>query len=138
MSTATAYSAIKSYLDANWMTTSLAYENDEYVVPDTPTAFVFVEISGQNYARASIGASEFSDNLWREEGSLWLHVMIPSGQGSLVARTYAQSLIDLLRDAELLNGRLVFLDASVGLGEQGQLNGNYWRLTASIDWRLDV
>lgn len=137
MSTATAYSAIKSYLDANWSSTPLVYENTDTAVANAPTAYVFVEISGNTYRQESIGTGVVSTNLWREEGVLWLHVMIPSGNGSLDARTYAESMINMLRGAELLSGRLTFRDASVGLGEAGVENGNYWLLTASVEWRLN-
>lgn len=136
MSTATAYSAIKAFLDANFTAAPLVYENTDTPQADTPVAFVFVEISGNSYRQASTGGG-LTDNLFRENGLLWLHVMVPSGAGSVTARTHAETLITLLRNAELVSGKLVFMDASVGLGEPGTEDGNYWRLSVSIEWQLE-
>lgn len=136
MSTATVYSAIKTFLDANWTTTSLVYENTATPLPDTPASFVEVEITGNSYAQASIGSGTISGNLWRENGLLWLHVMVPSGTGSLTARTYAETLIKLLRGQEIVTG-LTFGEASVGLGDPSTENGNYWRLSISVEWQYD-
>jgi len=136
MSTGVVYSAIKSFLDANWSDTPLVYENTNEPIADDPSDFIYVEISGNSYGRASIGSPD--NNLWRENGLLWFHIMIPSGEGSLGARTYAESLIELLRDQQLLSGKLTFQEASVGLGEPGDENGNYWRLSMSVDWVLDT
>lgn len=136
MSTATAYSAIKAYLDANWTSSTLVYENSDTPQPATPVPFVFVEISGNMYDQASVGADR--ENLFREDGSVWLHVMVPSGTGSLLARQHGEALVEMLRSSELLDGRLVFRTASVGLGEAGTEDGNYWRLPIRIDWQLDT
>lgn len=135
MSTASVYSSIKTFLDANWTTTPLAYENYDYPVPNTPAAFVVVEITGNSYRQASIGAN--SQNLFRENGLLWLHVMVPSGTGSLTARTYAETLVELLRSRELVSG-LILGDSSVGLGDKSTENGNYWCLSMSVEWQLDT
>lgn len=138
MSSDTVFNAIKVYLDANWTTTALRYENSTLSLPDTPISFVFVEISGDIYKQESIGAGTVSSNLWRETGLLWLHVMVPSGTGSATARQYLRQLSEMLRDVELLSGRLTFMDMSIGLGSPGDEDGNYWRLSMSVEWKLDT
>jgi hypothetical protein len=137
MSTVDVYSAIKTFLDANFTTVPCVYENTDTPLSDTPSAFVYAEISGTAYFQASTGGG-LGDNLFRENGLLWLHVMVTSGSGSITARTYAKTLVELFREAELLGGSLVFNQASVGLGEPGTEDGNYWRLSISIEWELET
>jgi hypothetical protein len=138
MSSDTVYSAIQAYLTANWAATPLVFENDLYLLPDTPVPYVVVEISGQVYGQCSVGAESQTGNLWREDGLLWLHVFVPTGTGSLLARQYTKQLVDLFRGLDLIAGALRFRDASIGLGEAGAEDGNYWRLSASVEWRFDT
>lgn len=137
MSTDIAYQAICGFLVANWTATPLEFENINFVPPvdadGVMTPWVSVEIAGNSYAQASIGAEIPSDNLWREEGQLWLHVFVPAGTGSLLARQYARQLVDLFKGLDL-DPDIEFRDASVGLGEPGDENGIAWRLSTSIDW----
>jgi hypothetical protein len=56
MSSEAAFETIRDYLIANWTTTPLIFENEEYQTADNPTAFVFVEIWGDFFDQASIGS----------------------------------------------------------------------------------
>jgi hypothetical protein len=141
MSSDVVYSAIKAYLTANWTTTEIAWENENFQSPlssdGSPTAWVAVEITGNLYSQASIGAGTASGNLWREEGLLWLHIFVPTGSGSLVARQYAKQLADLFRGLSLSGDTLRFRDASIGRGQPGSEDGLYWGLSVSIEWQHD-
>lgn len=137
MSSTASFDAISQFLNANWNSSPLVYENDAYELPDQPAAFVYVEIWGipGGFDQASIGAGARDDNLWREYGTLDLHVMIPTGTGSRPGRVYCDSLVGLFRGLDL--GTLTFREASVGEGKPGRQFANYWAMTASISWRRD-
>jgi hypothetical protein len=133
--------AIEDFLVANWTTTPLLLENKATfesggtVPPATPAAFVEVSFTGKTYGQVSIGASLQKDNRWDEDGFLFLNVMVPKDWGSREARTYAKSLCDLFRGLTLLSGSLEFMDASIGEGEKGKYDGNYFMLPVDIEWR---
>jgi hypothetical protein len=141
MSSDAVYSAIRAYLEPAWTATPLAWENENFEMPvdgvGNRLPWVAVEITGNLYSQASIGAGSASANLWREEGLLWLHVFVPSGSGSLVARQYARQLADLFRGLSLSAGTLRFRDASIGRGQPGNEDGTVWGLSVSIDWQHD-
>jgi hypothetical protein len=134
--------AIEDYLSAHWTTTPLLFENkteaeDGTVLPPQPPApFVEVSFTGRVYEQVSLGASVQRDNRWDEEGVLFLDVLVPIGQGSRDARTYAKSLCDLFRGLTLLNDTLEFRAASIGEGAKSdKYNGNYFSIPVDVDWR---
>jgi hypothetical protein len=135
MASGTVYDAIKGYLEAQWTTTTIAWENESFTKPEPPAAWLMVEMTGDLYAQMSIGAGVQSENRWDEEGVLLLHVYVPSGTGASTARAYAKSLADLFRGALLLDDSLEFLDASIGMGQPGDDDGMWWRISVSVDWR---
>lgn len=128
--------AIEAHLTTYWTTTPLALENDGVDRAEPIAAYVAMEIMGSYYDQQSIGADPQEDNRWDEEGTLYLHVFVPSGTGGQTARGHAKTLVDLFRGTRLLSDQsLEFLSASIGTGERGDDNGNYWRVSVSIDWR---
>jgi hypothetical protein len=134
MASGAVFDAIKTYLNSNWTTTYVRFENEPYD-PDGTTPFVDVEMTGRSYGQQSIGASLQEDNRWDEEGQLWLHVMVPAGSGGSTARTYAKQLADLFRGTRLLSDSLEFQDAFIGRGHPGFENGNYFRVSVYLNWR---
>lgn len=135
MSSPTAFSAIEAYLRTNWTATPIIFENEDWPLPDTPAAFLYVEVFSGIYDQASIGAATQQGNLWREDGTLAGHVLVPGGIGTGQARTYAKAFADLFRGQEL--GSIRFGQVSLGAGEPGQRDGNYYRFSATIDWERD-
>lgn len=133
MSSDTVYSAVRTYLEANWTATPLAWENEAFDPPSPADAWVMVEVSGNSYDQASIGASTRAENRWREEGMVWCHVMVPTGTGSLTARQHATALANLFRGIEL-PGDIEFRTLSIGLGESADDDGVWWRLSLSAEW----
>lgn len=131
----TAFSKIKAFIDANWSALPVVYPNRSYNTADTPAGFMLVEVTGNMYAQASIGAGTRSNNLFRESGLLWAHFMVQSGTGSEQAHEYALAFVKLLMAGSVSDLR--FDEASIGLGEPGEENGNYWRLSVSLSWQQD-
>jgi len=135
MASNTVYDAIRAHLVAYWSATTIAWENELFDRPEPPAPWVMVEMVGDLYAQMSIGAGVQSENRWDEEGVLMMHVFAPSGTGASTARGYAKSLADLFRGALLLADSLEFLDASIGMGQPGDDDGLWWRISVSVDWR---
>lgn len=133
MSSATVYSAVRTWLEGSWNATPLAWENEPFEVPEPPSPFVVVEIYGDSYQQESIGAGNPAAELWREDGAVLLHVMVPAGTGSLTARTHAEALANLLRGLELPGG-IRFRGMSIGLGETATDDGNWWRISVRAEW----
>jgi hypothetical protein len=135
------YDAIRGVLDPNeggsWTATQIAWPNEgtENFPPADGSAWIAVQMTGTSYAQESIGAAVQAQNRWDEEGILWLHTFVATGQGERDQRSYCKQLADLFRGLMLLDGNLEFLDASIGLGEQSDDTGAWWRISVSIEWR---
>lgn len=135
MSSPETFDVVEQTLVGNWMATPLVFENTDWQLPDEPAHFVYVEVFGDFYEQASIGAESRNENLWREGGQLYLHVMTKNGIGSSLARQYGKQLAGLFR-GEDIDG-VHFLDGSIGAGEPGRSFPNYWAMTVTINWERD-
>jgi hypothetical protein len=133
MASGVVYGAIKTYLQSNWTSTPLRFENETFQLTGVP--FVAVEMTGTLYGQESIGANTQAQNRWDEEGVLWLHVNVLMGTGGSTPRTYAKQLADLFRGLLLVNGSLEFKDAFIGRGQPGHEDGAYYRVSVYINWR---
>lgn len=131
MSTATAYNAIRAHLVATWTTTPLAWDNEVFDTPDD-SGFVMAQVTGDIWDQQSIGAGDRLQNRWDEEGELLLSVIVPAGTGSVLARTYAESLANIFRGLQL--GDIEFRDISIGLGVIAEDRGPWWLLPIRINW----
>lgn len=134
MASGTVYQAVRTYLTGAWSSTGLAWENEDFDTADLG-AWVAVEMTGTSYAQQTLGAGSAAANRWDEDGLLWLHVMVKVGSGALDARNFAKALADLFRGTLLLGDSLEFGDASIGMGEAGDDDGRWWRVSVSIAWR---
>jgi hypothetical protein len=133
MASGAVFDAIKSYLQSNWVSTPIRFENEPlYPLPE---AFVDVEMTGTFYGQESLGASHQKDNRWDEEGQLWLHSLVLINSGGSVVRTQAKALADLFRGLLLLNDSLEFRDAFIGRGQPGFEDGAYYRVSVYINYR---
>lgn len=139
MASAAAFDVIEQRLKAEWTATALAFENEAWPdvqAAETPPPFVFVEIFGDYFDQQEIGGGDApAANTWRESGQVLMHVMTPEGTGSRQARVYAKQLVDIFRGHDI--GGVVFRDASIGATERGDKDGQYFRLTASLNWHRD-
>lgn len=144
MSSLVTYDTVEQYLTAQWPSACsgaslqfapLVFENFDDELPDEPAHFIQVEIYGDFFDQASIGAETRTANLWREVGQIYLHVMTRNGIGTRLARQYAGLAIDLFRGMEI--GTVIFREASLGAGEPGKVKANYYAMTATINWQRD-
>ena len=140
MASSVVFDAIKDYLITNFTTTPLQFENEPAIDTNDPATglpapWVQVEMTGTLYGQVSIGAATQATNRWDEEGQLWLHVFVPTGTGGHTARLHAKSLADLFRGTTLSGGSLEFMDAQIGMGEPGDEDGAWFRISLVVDWR---
>ncbi|CAH2399230.1 hypothetical protein [Mesorhizobium ventifaucium] len=115
--------------------TDVVFENDPYELPDTPTEFVYVEVFGDFFDQVSIGAELRDENLWREAGQIYLHVMTPNSTGSRRARVLAKQLVGMFRGQDI--DSVTFRDASIGAGDPGRTFANYYAMTATVNFERD-
>jgi|SRR5215217_7119763 len=138
MASAAVYDAVRTYLTAQWSACPIAFENEPFERPmdenGVPLPWIAMEMMGTVYGQQSIGARTQAENRWDEEGQLWLHVFVASGTGSSLVRGYAKQLADLFRGTLLLSDTLEFGDASLGMGEPGDDEGAYFRVSVSVTW----
>ncbi|MER9056423.1 hypothetical protein [Mesorhizobium sp. M0910] len=135
MASPEAFDVVEQQIADRWNVTPVVFENDEYQLPDVPTEFVYVEIYGDFYDQISIGAEPREDNLWREGGQVYLHVMTPNGTGSRRARVLAKQLVGLFRGQDI--DSVTFRDASIGVGDPGRTFANYYAMTAIVNFERD-
>lgn len=132
MSSDIVFSAVKSWFTANWSTMPVYYENEADPPPADLSPWAYVEIIDNGYAPGSIGAGATSAERWVERGYVLAHIFVVAGKGSLVARSYATQLANLLRGLEL-SPSIRFRDLSIGTGATAD-NGNWWGITVRADW----
>ncbi|HBF30859.1 phage tail terminator-like protein [Rhizobium sp.] len=137
------FEAFQSTLNAGWTTTGIVYENDfdqNYTEAGLP--FVYVEVYGDTLNQETVGAP--GQNMWREEGAAYLHVMVKSGTGSAEARSWAKQLLALFREQSIVvnatTGETLHMpQMSIGAGEPGKDFPEYWAMTVTITWyRRDI
>lgn len=135
MSSDVVFSAVQTFLNANFTTAPLTYENDPpFQMPDPPAPWVLVEIYGSTFNQISMGSGiPKLDNKWREEGAVLAHVMVPVNSGSLVARQIATTLAGLFQGLSL-SPDIRFADLSIGAGMIQSEDGNWWPLSVQASW----
>lgn len=127
MSTVTVLSAVRTFLEANWVATPLVFDNE---AADPSGPFVRVEVFSNSYDQISIGSGHPTTERWREEGAVLLHVLVEMGTGALLPHQHATTLTDLLKGLQL-PGDVRFRGMSIGPGES---DGQLFRLTCRADW----
>lgn len=136
MSSAVSYSAFKTFLDENWTTTPLRYDNagmsPELDGSGNPVPWVLVEVVGNTLDQVSFGAGTAAANRWREQGQLLLYVFVESGSGSLLARQYADDLMAMFRGLEL-DPDIWCGDMTYGPGAPSD-DGLFWCFPVIVDW----
>lgn len=136
MASPEAFDVIVEHIANQWGgLTDVVFENDEYHLPDTPTEFVYVEIFGDFFDQISLGAEPREDNLWREAGQVYFHVMTPNNTGSKRARELAKQVVNLFRGQDI--DGVTFRDASIGAGDPGRKFANYYAMTATQNFERD-
>lgn len=110
--------------------TLVSWPNEGFVVPapQDVTAWIAVEMTSTVLEPIELGGA-----VWEEAGILWVHIFVPWGSGSDVARLLAKNVVNAYRSLPV--GDITYTRASFGDGGRDEVNGNWWRMTASIEWQ---
>lgn len=128
-----AYVAVRDFLRTNYSATPLFFENEQTDAPSS--AWCLMEGGSATYRQTSIGAGSQAANRFDDDGSFYLHVMVPVGTGVADAYGYAYTLADLFRGLTLMGGNLEFDDVIVGYGRHED-DGNFYRVSVNVGWRV--
>jgi hypothetical protein len=100
---ADAVAAIKARLAAGWSTTPIVHENEDasaYAgVEGQPVPFVLLEIESDAAEQRSIGSP--GSNWFQDSGAIRVTCFVPSGTGTDLALTYAGTIGELFRNAQI-------------------------------------
>lgn len=116
---------------------TLSWPNDLFTEPTPPTNSVAdplpymwaaVQMTGYTLTPIDIGAGA-----WQENGTLYVHIMTPTGWGTDAARTLGKTVANTFRG--LPGAPMVYTRASIGDSAAEDEDGAWWRLTVTIDWR---
>lgn len=131
MSMTDAKAAIRAKLEAEWQATPIAWPNEGFDRP-TQEPWVYVEILGGGSESTVFGSD--GKRVARDDGIIFAHVFVPVGTGEAVATEYAVQLGEIFR-VKRFNG-ISTGAPSVGVGEQGDDDGLYWRVSVSIPFSI--
>jgi hypothetical protein len=109
------------------------WPNEAFAEP-APTSvpaplWLAVEITANFAAPMEIGGG----GMWLEEGALWVHAFAPTGTGTIELRQLAKAVANTFRG--LPPGPVTYTAAEIGMGEPGDENGNWYRISTRIEYR---
>ncbi len=132
MSSDIVFTAVQNFLYANFTTAPLSFENETPSLPEPPSLWVWVEIYDIMYEQVSMGSGHPTSDLWREEGAVIAHVMVPVNTGSLLARQVATQIARLFVGLQLQPG-IRFERCTIG-GSPEIGDGNFWPFDVRVEW----
>jgi hypothetical protein len=89
--------AVGNFLAANWLTTPIVAVNNVFPTPPSLEPWIAVQFVTGAEAQASLG--DPGNNVYRETGTIFVHIVVPAGTGDALALTYAEELRTLFRNA---------------------------------------
>lgn len=96
--------------------------------PEPGVAWVAIEMTS-----TVLEPIELAGGVWEETGILWVHLFVPWGTGSEYARQLSKDFANVFRS--LAPAPTTYLRASFGDGGRDDVDGNWWRMTTSIEWQ---
>ncbi|ONG53450.1 hypothetical protein BKE38_12100 [Pseudoroseomonas deserti] len=119
----------RSRIEAAQVGVPIEWPNEPFEPPtEGDRLHLVVEMAGHVTEPAEMG----QDGVWLEDGTLYMHVLIKAGAGSLRALVLAKHMVGLFRG--LPPGPMAYRRASIGAGHRPEKDGEWWCLTASVDW----
>lgn len=129
MSSAAPFADISAKLVAAALGYPIWYPNATFRPPTPPSPWLRLSVTSDVLAPIELGA-----NVWQENGTAYIEVIVPAYSGSTTARTIAKSVANVFRGIAPPY-TVVYMDASIGDGLVQPVNGAWWGLTVSIDWK---
>ena len=107
---------------------SICLPNEPFTVPKPPRPWLRVSITSDVLQPLELGA-----DVWQEEGTAYVEVVVPAFTGTRIARALAKNIANLFRGLD--PAPVVYLGTSIGDGVVQPVDGMWWGLTVAIDWR---
>lgn len=128
MSSPAPFADISAKIEAAALGYPIAYPNVPFKRPNPPGPWLRVDVTSNTLAPIELGA-----RVWQEDGTAYVDVFVPAGSGSSTARTIAKDVANVFRG--LGPEDVVYLGGSIGQGTIAEVDGMWWCLTVTIDWR---
>lgn len=138
MSSPAPFNDARTRLEAADLGITIQWPNETVTLPGPPMSspvsdllpymWAAVQMTGYTLAPMEVGAG-----VWLETGTLYVHIMTPTGFGTDDARTLGKTVANTFRG--LPGSSIVYLRASIGDSRAEDEDGAWWRLTVTIDWR---
>lgn len=107
----------------------IQWENTDFTPPQS-APWLAVQMVSNVLMPLDLGA-----DVWVEIGSLFVHVFVPVGTGTEVARTLAKNVCNVFRGITSPN-LVVYEQASIGMGERTDPpDGDWFRFTTEVQWK---
>lgn len=110
---------------------TVSWPNEGFARPDPPAAFLSVEMAGDGMAAIEMSGQ----GAWQERGQLMLHILAPTGTGTVAVREIAKALSTLFRNASAVASALLYERQSIGMGEPEDDDGPWWVMSVLIEWK---
>ena len=117
----------EKHLTANWLNTTIAFDNSDFNVPDEPWIRCFLRpIITENAALGGLAKRDYA--------SFWIQVFVPLNTGSGLALDYAAELETLFSNI-VLNGVTFYAAETQRVGDEGNgwfmmtVNARCWAQT---------
>lgn len=134
MSKALAMSEVRPLLEGANLGVPIKWPNEYFQQPEPPALYIAVEISSGHDRPLEIGGSNVT---WEAMGQVWCHVMTPTDAGYDEVFALQDNLSYLFRDTGATQS-IVFDQIRDDPGDYGGQNGNYWRSSVTVDWRVQT
>lgn len=143
-----AVAAIKSRLSDNWTTTRIVVANERPDDPwppvngdEEPEAFVLLEtfVTGSEIRGVGQNAAGANQNI--DFGLIYVHIFVPTGDGTETAYAYASTISALFRNTEFYQSAGFAVrtwrprvDTGAKADIEGVPSGLYWRVTVTAEF----
>jgi hypothetical protein len=107
------------------------WANEENILPDQPAPFLLVEIIGDGESLYAHGGGRGA-NVWRGEGAIAIHILVPKGQGTQGALGYLEDAFTIFRGLRI-DG--VSYEAGMAQGSgTATIDGAYWQVDGEVSF----
>lgn len=127
---------VKDVLEGWGKATIVEMYNDTAIPPKELQPWVAAQFPGGTEEQMSIGAP--GSNTWREDGTIFIHYVVPTGTGIRDSLLAAEELRDLFR-GKIISG-VNFYRADPPSAEKGATiltGGNWYGVSFAVDYDFD-
>lgn len=107
--------------------TTIAWPNEPFDLPEPLAPYLVAEISGDMSEPIELG----SGGTWQEDGTVWVHVMVPVGEGITAGLALRKTIANLFRG--VIAGGIVYRSAQMDPGGTDD-EGNWFRLSLGVQY----